>query len=77
MPTGAGSVPCRRSSGYAVTASKIVAEQGIGDYDKDARLPSVLSVGTAQTEKEGVAMRKLVFALLVVALVLLLASDAR
>lgn len=37
-----------------------------------------MRLGTAQTEKEGTAMRKLVFALLVAAaLVLLLASDAR
>ena len=43
----------------------------------DARLPSGLRVGTAQTEKEGIAMRKIVFVLLVVALILLLASNAR
>ena len=42
-----------------------------------ARLPSGPCVGTAQTEKEGAAMRRRVFVLLVaLALVLLLASDA-
>ena len=47
-------------------------------YTNSVRLPSYLCVGTAQTEKkEGIAMRKLVFVLLVVALVLFLASDAR
>lgn len=42
------------------------------------RLPSGLSAGTAQTEKGGLAMRKIVFALFVaMALVLLLAANAR
>jgi hypothetical protein len=56
--------------GFAITAKKaILASNGY---------PSGLCVGTAQTGKGGLAMlRNLVFALLVVALILLLASDAR
>ena len=45
-------------------------------YTIFARLPSVLCVGTAQKEKGGLAMRKFIFLLIAVALVLLLTSDA-
>lgn len=39
------------------------------------RLPSGLCVGTAQTDKEGIAMRKLLFASLVALTLILLLAD--
>ena len=54
-----------------------VAGHIIPCYTDAARLPSALSVGAAQTEKGGLAMRRLVFVLLVaLALVLLSAFNA-
>ena len=76
FPPAAQTVPGRFATGRECPI--FLENQGKNGYIKLVRLPSGLSVGTAQTEKGGLAMRKIVFALFVaMALVLLLTSDVR